>query len=372
MRLFFRIVLATSITLLLILKVSQFVYLKFIDFPDNFNLLPTNYDYAFSINQDNTQQLQQNKTLYNLLNAPRLVAKQKYKVLNVHKPQFLFASIQCDNQQQSYLTVLPSLKPSQIQVSSQHEMAYLNNSIYIYDVGCNFATNPDTSTFKHLKHNVAKSKYAYIVFNKDYVNNLQSFIPLSSDYLVSLKFKHKDIFLNGFAGHDKSSLSKLSGSLSKQDLSCLGSSQLDSETKGASLGITNYLAIKDPFLFLEGSNLLQQEFANNFQDNLQISFQPEFYLCNQSQKFELKDNIELNTYSKELPDSSAARYYDLDLAAIFSKALDELGESKQGRLETKLLAISDVFVEVEVLNLKTHNYFNFLADSFNSVTYIHE
>ena len=365
MRLFFRIVISTSLILLLILKTGQFFYHKYFYFEPNFNLLPVNTLYAVSLNQDEILKLPNLKVQYYFTNLYRFNSKHKFTI----KPKLqevIYAQVKCDNLNSSFVSIFPNLKPSQIEVLSPHKLIERNNHLYVTDSNCdlNFSNEIDLSD---QISNVSKSKLGYIFLSKEYASSFLDFTSLDSPVVGSFNMMDQKLILNSFAKHNFQKLNYLSDNLSMQDIDCLNQD--------------NYISIKEPFKFLDINSKINSnkntKFFKEFQDGVQINLSPNVQICSNNEVYMFKQKADLKTITQTLPDNSKAKYYDLDFSKIFEKQtkekdLNEIQYTKTLDLNKSLLETSDVFVQFNLSGFKTHNFFNFLSDSFNSVTIFYE
>ena len=171
MRLFFRIILIIAITLLLIIQIFFFLYGKFFSFTPQVNLIPDNYNYAVFLKSNIPQN--QNFLNYNLNNAQRLFAKHEYEI-DVTPDAKIIANINCNNSD-SFVTILPDVRPSQFKMISDHKIQYSNNSLYVMNKECDLSFN-QPKQIKDLKNNVSLSKHAFALVNKEFLNQSQNFI----------------------------------------------------------------------------------------------------------------------------------------------------------------------------------------------------
>ena len=354
MRLFFRIVITTCLILLLILKTGEFFYLKFFNFESNFELLPSNTNYAISLNKDEILNLSDLKVKYHLTNFSRFHSNQEYK-LEKNISQIIFADVLCENTKNTFVTIFEDLKPSQIQVYSNHKLIQNDNNLYLTDLNCELNFE-NSKSYNDLIANVSKSKFGFVLISESYIKENVNFLPINSDLVGAFNQYQDSLILNSFAYHSLEELGNLQKNLTKKDIKCLNPNQ-------------NFLAIKEPISFIYKTNFKNLNFINNFQNGIQINFDKTLEICNQEKLFNLKNKVDLKTISEKLPDNSTANYYDLDLSKLF---VQEDISSKNAYYNESLLKVSDLFLQYIFPSFKTQTYFNFLSDSLNSITIFYE
>jgi len=354
MRLFFRIVISTCLALLLILKTGQFFYFKYFNFESNFGLLPSNTNYAISLNKKEVLRFPDLKVKYHLTNFHRFNSKQNFKT-EKDIQENIFANVTCLNKQNSFVTIFPNLKPSQILVSSSHKLIDFKNNLYLTDPSCELSFDK-TSSFEDLTVNIAKSKIGYVFISQNFINEKFNFLPIKTDLVGAFNKFNGRLILNSYAEHNLKSLEGLKYNLDSKDLSCLNPN-------------LNFLSIKEPMLFFDRSNFKSLKFIDNFNEGIQVNFDKTIQVCNNNKIFTLKEKAELNNISKKLPDNSIANYYKLDLSKLFNE--DSIQVSK-AFYDDDLLKISDLFLQYVFPSFKTQSYFNFLNDSLNSITVFYE
>ena len=133
-----------------------------------------------------------------------------------------------------------------------------------------------------------------------------------------------------------------------------------------------YFLAKEAKLIFSGLEIFKQEFFNNFESNFQLKYDDQLAFCNKENSFELKSKVDLEKVKTQLPDKSYSTCLELDFQKIFEEVPIQNSEKKQNVYNPLLLKKSDAFLYYEFGLNKSETYFNFLSDSFNSVTYIYE